>query len=218
MTDEQVQYAETIRAAGNDLLALINDILDLSKIEAGHMEISPEPVRLGTLVDELGRIVRPLAEQKKLEFQSRIAPGCPETIDTDRRRLEQILKNLLSNALKFTEAGEVTLDVSSAAGDRVAFVVRDTGIGIPEQQQQVVFEAFRQADGTTNRKYGGTGLGLSIARELTRILGGDIHLASEPGRGSTFTLTLPMVFDRALLVPRSPGSDLKSAGAFAETA
>ena len=205
LTDEQVQYAETIRAAGNDLLTLINDILDLSKIEAGHMEVNPEPVTLGTLVEELDRSFRPLAEQKNLVFHAQIAPGCPETIDTDRRRLEQILKNLLSNAVKFTEAGEVTLDVSAASGNRVTFVVRDTGIGIPEQQQQVVFEAFRQADGTTNRKYGGTGLGLSIARELTRILGGDIHLASEPGRGSTFTLTLPKVFDSALLVPRSLG-------------
>jgi CheY-like chemotaxis protein/CHASE3 domain sensor protein len=203
LTEEQVQYAETIRGAGNDLLALINDILDLSKIESGHMEVSPEPVKLRALVDELGRIVRPVAEQKKLEYRSSIAPGCPETIDTDRRRLEQILKNLLSNGLKFTEAGEVTLDVSPATGDRVAFVVRDTGIGIPEQQQQVVFEAFRQADGTTNRRYGGTGLGLSIARELTRILGGELLLSSEAGRGSTFTLTLPKVFNSLLIASRT---------------
>jgi CheY-like chemotaxis protein/signal transduction histidine kinase/CHASE3 domain sensor protein len=215
LTDEQVQYAETIRTAGNDLLALINDILDLSKIEAGHMEVSPEPVKLAALVDELGRIVRPVAEQKKLDFQCRVGSDCPETIDTDRRRLEQILKNLLSNAIKFTEAGEVTLDVSSAAGDTVAFAVRDTGIGIPERQQAAVFEAFRQADGTTNRKYGGTGLGLSIARELTRILGGELHLASGAGRGSTFTLTLPKAFNSALLEarPQSPSTAREDAGA-----
>ena len=207
LSDEQVQYAETIRAAGNDLLALINDILDLSKIEAGHMEVRPEPVGLAALVDELGphRFSAPVAEQKKLDFQCRVGSDCPETIDTDRQRLEQILKNLLSNALKFTEAGEVTLEVSSSSGGMVAFAVRDTGIGIPEQQQQMVFEAFRQADGTTNRKYGGTGLGLSIARELTRILGGDIHLASEPGHGSTFTLSLPKVFNSALVVARAVG-------------
>ena len=208
LSDEQIQYAETIRAAGNDLLTLINDILDLSKIEAGHMEVAAEPVSLSAVVGELDRIVRPVAEQKKLAFHARLAPGCPETVDTDRRRLEQILKNLLSNALKFTEAGEVSLDVGSASGDRVEFVVRDTGIGIAQNQQKVVFEAFRQADGTTNRKYGGTGLGLSIARELTRILGGEIHLASEVGRGSTFTLTIPRVFDPALLVPRGVGSPI----------
>ncbi|MHC5538706.1 CHASE3 domain-containing protein, partial [Singulisphaera rosea] len=162
LTDEQVQYADTIRSAGNDLLALINDILDLSKIEAGHMEVRSEPVGLPRLVEELGRIFRPVAEQKQLALRVQIAKGCPEVIDTDRQRLEQVIKNLLSNALKFTEAGEVTLDVEAASGDRVAFVVRDTGIGISAQQQRVVFEAFRQADGTTNRKYGGTGLGLSI--------------------------------------------------------
>lgn len=206
LTDEQVQYAETIRAAGNDLLALINDILDLSKIEAGRMEIKPGPVTLPTLVEELGRVFRPVAAEKGLVFHSRLAPGCPETVDTDRQRLEQVLKNLLSNALKFTEAGEVTLEVSSSSGDRVAFVVRDTGIGIPEHQQRVVFEAFRQADGTTNRKYGGTGLGLSIARELTRILGGEIHLASEIDRGSTFTVTLPRVFDATFVMPPATAS------------
>jgi CheY-like chemotaxis protein/CHASE3 domain sensor protein len=205
LTDEQVQYAETIRAAGNDLLALINDILDLSKIEAGHTEVRPDSVMLSTLVEELRRIVQPIAQQKKLEFHASLAAGCPATIETDRQRLEQILKNLLSNALKFTEVGAVTLEVSSSPGGRVAFVVNDTGIGIPEQQQQMVFEAFRQADGTTNRKYGGTGLGLSIARKLTRILGGDLHLASEVGRGSTFTLTLPKAYDAALVVPATTG-------------
>jgi CheY-like chemotaxis protein len=202
LTAEQVKYAQTIQAAGNDLLSLINDILDLSKIEAGHMEVRPERVSVAQLLEDLGRTFHPVAGQKGVAFRAGAAPGCPDALDTDRLRLEQVLKNLLSNALKFTEAGEVALDVSGAADGRVAFAVRDTGIGIPEHQQQVIFEAFRQADGTTNRKYGGTGLGLSIARELTRLLGGEIHLASEPGRGSTFTVTLPTVYDPTNVRPR----------------
>ena len=210
LSDEQVQYAETIRAAGNDLLALINDILDLSKIEAGHMEVRSEMVGLATVLDELGRIFRPVAEPKRLALKLSLAPGCPDIIETDRQRLEQVLKNLLSNALKFTEAGEVGLEIGPEPGqaNRVRFVVRDTGIGIPEHQQKVIFQAFRQADGTTNRKYGGTGLGLSIARELTRILGGDIQLASEPGKGSVFTVTLPKVYDPSLVeAPAGPGEE-----------
>ncbi|MDY3556395.1 response regulator [Gemmata sp. JC717] len=203
LTAEQVRYAETIRAAGNDLLALINDILDLSKIEAGHMEVRPGPVPLASLAEDLTRVFQPIADEKKLGFAVRLAPGCPEGIETDRQRLEQVLKNLLSNALKFTESGEVALEVRAAPGDRIAFSVRDTGIGIAEHQQQMVFEAFRQADGTTNRKHGGTGLGLSIARELARLLGGDIHLASEPGRGSTFTVTIPTTYDPAHVRPRA---------------
>jgi len=194
LSAEQVKYAQTIQAAGNDLLSLINDILDLSKIEAGHMEMRPETVRMPQLMEDLSRTFLPVAEQKKIAFRTRINPGCPDTIDTDRQRLEQVLKNLLSNALKFTEAGEVAIEVSRVPDDRLAFAVRDTGIGIAEHQQQIVFEAFRQADGTTNRKYGGTGLGLSIARELTRLLGGEIHLASEVGHGSTFTVTVPAVY------------------------
>ncbi|OWK46401.1 response regulator [Fimbriiglobus ruber] len=204
LSTEQVRYAETIQSAGNDLLTLINDILDLSKIEAGHMEIRPEPVRLAQLADDLGRIFQPVAEQKGLKFHVTIMPGCPDTLDTDRQRLEQVLKNLLSNALKFTEKGAVELRARRATDGRIAFAVTDTGIGIPEHQQQMVFEAFRQADGTTNRKYGGTGLGLSISRELTRLLGGDMHLASEPGRGSTFTVTLPASYDPSKVQPRAP--------------
>ncbi|WP_439621518.1 response regulator [Gemmata sp.] len=202
LTAEQVKYAQTIQAAGNDLLSLINDILDLSKIEAGHMEVRPERVSVAQLLEDLGRTFNPVAGQKGVAFRAGAAPGCPDALDTDRLRLEQVLKNLLSNALKFTAAGEVSLDVSGAPDGRVAFAVRDTGIGIPEAQQGVIFEAFRQADGTTNRKYGGTGLGLSIARELTRLLGGEIHLASEPGRGSTFTVTLPTMYDPANVRPR----------------
>ncbi|WP_020473594.1 response regulator [Zavarzinella formosa] len=198
LTAEQVRYAETIRSAGNDLLALIDDILDLSKIEAGHMDIRPESLRLTRLTEDLVRTFRPVAEQKGLVFRTILLPGCPESITTDRQRLEQVLKNLLSNALKFTEKGEVELSVGRDADGRVAFSVTDTGIGIPVHQQQMVFEAFRQADGTTNRKYGGTGLGLSISRQLTWLLAGDIRLASDPGRGSTFTVTIPEVYDVSL--------------------
>ncbi|MFO0847562.1 MAG: response regulator [Gemmataceae bacterium] len=203
LSGEQVRYAETIQAAGNDLLTLINDILDLSKIEAGHMEVRPEPVRVKQLADDLARIFEPVAGQKGLGFAVRLAPDCPETLDTDRQRLEQVLKNLLSNALKFTEKGEVELTVGRAADGRVAFAVRDTGIGIAEHQRKVVFEAFRQADGTTNRKYGGTGLGLSISRELVRLLGGEIRLDSAPGQGSTFTVALPVAYDPAKVRPRA---------------
>lgn len=194
LSEEQVQYAETIRTAGNDLLNLINDILDLSKIEAGHMEVRLESVSLARLVEDLNRTFRPVAAQKHLEFQTSIEPSCPEFLQTDRQRLEQILKNLLSNALKFTEQGSVSVTISGAPNDRIAFAVTDTGIGIPPEHQQIVFEAFRQADGTTNRKFGGTGLGLSISRELTRLLGGELRLASEVGRGSTFTVTTPRTY------------------------
>ena len=194
LTDEQVQFAETIRAAGNDLLALINDILDLSKIEAGRMDIRPESVITKQLVDDLLRMFEPLTVPKGLALSAEIAAECPDLIETDRQRLEQILKNLLSNAVKFTESGSVTLRVTRAPDDRVAFAISDTGIGIPKEQQQMVFEAFRQADGTTNRKFGGTGLGLSISKELVRLLGGELQLVSESGRGSTFTVAIPDVY------------------------
>jgi signal transduction histidine kinase/CHASE3 domain sensor protein/CheY-like chemotaxis protein len=202
LTEEQIRYAQTIRSAGIDLLNLINDILDLSKIEAGHMEVQPEEVPLSRLVESLRNVFEPLAMQKGLELRTSIAPRCPDAIETDRLRLEQVLKNLLSNAIKFTEAGSVSLDVSQVDG-RLAISVTDTGIGIPREQQSVVFEAFRQADGTTNRKYGGTGLGLSIGRELTRLLGGELNLTSEPGRGSIFTVVLPLAYS-PVTVPRQP--------------
>ncbi|WP_010584869.1 response regulator [Schlesneria paludicola] len=195
LTSEQIRYAETIQSAGNDLLTLINDILDLSKIEAGHMEIRPEPVRLTHLVEDMRRTFQPVADQKRLSFVLRILPGCAETLHTDRQRLEQILKNLLSNAMKFTEKGEVTFQAGPASGNQIAFSIIDTGIGISTHQQEIVFEAFRQADGNSNRKFGGTGLGLSISRELARRLGGDISLVSQPNRGSTFTVTIPEVYD-----------------------
>ena len=196
LNDEQIQYAQTIQGAGNDLLNLINDILDLSKIEAGHMEVQAEPLRLAQLADSLTRMFKPIADQRGLEFRIAMAPGAPESIYTDPQRLEQVLKNLLSNALKFTEKGHVELAIGGN-GDAVSLAVSDSGIGIAAQQQSMIFEAFRQADGTTNRRYGGTGLGLSISRELARLLGGGIHLASEPGRGSTFTVTIPKTYSSA---------------------
>ncbi len=193
LTEEQIRSAETIYAAGNDLLALINDVLDLSKIEAGRMDIQSSGLPLERVRGMLARTFEPVAKDKGLAFSVRLDPSAPTAIETDVQRLDQILKNLVSNALKFTAKGEVVVDVARR-GERVAFAVRDTGIGIAPGQQEVIFEAFRQADGTTNRKYGGTGLGLSISRELARLLGGDIQVVSEVGRGSTFTLSLPLAY------------------------
>ncbi len=202
LTEEQVKFAQTIQAAGNDLLMLINDILDLSKIEAGHMDVSPAPVELRILANDAARIFVPLAQQKGLKFETNIAPNCPEFIDTDRQRLEQILKNLLSNAIKFTEKGSVSLNITKTVDGKVTFAVTDTGIGIAPDQQRAVFDAFRQADSTISRKYGGTGLGLSISRELARLLGGTIELTSTPGKGSTFSISLPMRYDAGLVRPQ----------------
>nr|WP_235578179.1 response regulator [Pseudorhodoferax sp. Leaf267] len=191
LTVEQVKFAQTISSAGNDLLNLINDILDLSKIEAGKVEVHAEPVRLAGMVEGLVRSMRPAADQKGLALQFEMTPGTPAQIHTDAQRLGQILKNLLSNALKFTSQGEVRVTLSPTEDGRIAFAVRDTGIGIAPEQQGLIFEAFRQADGSTHRKYGGTGLGLSISRDLAVLLGGDLSVASTPGQGSVFTLVLP---------------------------
>ena len=191
LSDEQVKFATTIGSAGNDLLVLINDVLDLSKIEAGKAEVEVEQVTLARLVDSLARTFQPMAVDKGLAFSAALEPGAPARIETDGQRLGQILKNLLSNAVKFTDAGEVTLRVRAEGDDAVAFVVADSGIGIDAEQHELVFEAFRQADGSTHRKYGGTGLGLSISRDLAELLGGSISLQSVPERGSVFTLTLP---------------------------
>jgi CheY-like chemotaxis protein/signal transduction histidine kinase/CHASE3 domain sensor protein len=199
---EQVQFAETIYSSGNDLLVLINDILDLSKIESGKMDVHPGTVRLEQIRVSLSRTFEPIAKERNLRFAVRLAPSTPVAIESDAQRVEQILKNLISNAIKFTDTGEVVVDVD-ARDERITFAVRDTGIGIPKAQQAIIFEAFRQADGTTNRKYGGTGLGLSISRELARLLGGDIGVASEVGKGSTFTLFLPRVYV-AVAVPAAP--------------
>jgi len=195
LTAEQVKFAQTIQSSGNDLLMLINDILDLSKIESGHMDIHAEQIGLERMVHDLGRVFEPLAQQKNLSFKINLATSCPKRITTDKMRLEQVLKNLLSNAIKFTDSGKVELTISQTADKRIAFEVSDTGIGIAQEQQHSIFEAFRQADGTISRKYGGTGLGLSISRELVRLLGGTLDLKSEKGKGSSFTVSMPEVYD-----------------------
>ncbi|MBI6576419.1 response regulator [Pseudomonas viridiflava] len=191
LTAEQVKFAESIYSAGNDLLNLINDILDISKVEAGKLEVRPENSSVSRLVEGLRGLFQPLATEKRLQFTVEMQPGAPTMLYTDRQRLEQILKNLLSNAIKFTETGTVSMIVSRQPGSGIAFTVRDSGIGIAEEHQQSIFEAFRQADGTTNRRYGGTGLGLSISRDLAALLGGSISVTSAPGQGSIFTLVLP---------------------------
>jgi CheY-like chemotaxis protein/CHASE3 domain sensor protein len=193
LTEEQVRFAHTISSAGQELLAVINDVLDLSKIEAGMIEVTSGPVPLASLLETLRANFHGLAREKGLHFEVRLAPGAPERIETDAGRLGQILRNLLANALKFTERGSVHLTISAPDAQTISFAVRDTGIGIAREQHGVIFEAFRQADGSTHRKYGGTGLGLSISRDLARLLGGDITLASTPGAGSTFELTIPRV-------------------------
>jgi signal transduction histidine kinase/DNA-binding response OmpR family regulator/CHASE3 domain sensor protein len=204
LDDEQVRFAHTILSSNNDLLTLINDILDLSKIEAGQVDIQPEPFGLEEMLHSLRDTFAPIAADKQVMFHLERAGDAPPTLVTDRQRVQQILKNLLSNAFKFTAAGEVVLKVSAVAGGRVAFAVRDTGIGIPEQQRGVIFEAFRQADGTTSRQYGGTGLGLSISRELARLLEGQIRLQSAPGQGSTFTLEIPAAIQKRAVAEAAP--------------
>ncbi len=219
LSDEQVKFAQTIQSSGNDLLALINDILDLSKIEAGQMEIRPETVAVKRLLSDMTRVFEPVAQQKGLTFATTVAKDVPASLDTDRQRLEQVLKNLLSNAFKFTEKGGVELIVSRDGADMIAFSVKDTGIGIGADQQQAVFEAFRQADGTISRKYGGTGLGLSISRELARLLGGHIGLESTPGKGSTFSIAIPAVFSgptEAPVLAPLPQMPTPEASAFAD--
>ena len=192
LSTDQVKYAQTIYAAGNDLLALINDILDLSKIESGQATIDVEPVNIGRALQALIDPLRPLAQEKGLTLTATVAPDVPAGMETDPLRLGQVLKNLVSNALKFTEKGDVSLHVSRNGDDTLSFAVKDTGIGIPAHQQELIFEAFRQADGSTHRKYGGTGLGLSISRDLAKLLGGTISVQSTPGEGSVFTLVLPL--------------------------
>ncbi|HVF85094.1 MAG TPA: response regulator, partial [Abditibacteriaceae bacterium] len=200
LSPKQTEFASTIYSSGGDLLNLINEILDLSKVESGKMEIEVGDVMLEEVRDYVNRTFNPVAQGKGLQFHIDIEPGTPAFIQTDAGRLNQILKNLLSNAFKFTQNGSVTLTMRLARKDesldlsttgKIAFEVRDTGIGIPREKQKLVFEAFQQVDGTTNRKYGGTGLGLSISREITRLLGGRIHVESTPDWGSTFTLFLP---------------------------
>jgi signal transduction histidine kinase len=198
LSAKQVKFAQTIQASGLDLLSLINDLLDLAKIESGAVTtLHVAPTAFADLRDDLERNFRQVAQERGLQFSVAIDPALPPVLRTDAGRLKQVLKNLLANAFKFTLKGGVTLRIAPEASGRVAFAVTDTGIGIPPDKQLLIFEAFQQADGSTSRKYGGTGLGLSISRELTRLLGGELRLASRPGEGSTFTLVLPLVDQRA---------------------
>jgi signal transduction histidine kinase len=204
LTDKQVEYATVIHSSGSDLLRLINDILDLTKVEAGKMDINPERFPLTGLVEDLRGVFGPLTEEKRLGFTITTAPDVPEDLVTDKQRLRQILYNLLSNAVKFTERGRVELRIETApapksstgqlpdAGSRIVFSVADTGIGISSDNLVSIFSAFQQADGTTSRRYGGTGLGLAICREVAARLGGEVTVHSELGRGSTFSLHLPL--------------------------
>jgi HAMP domain-containing protein/CheY-like chemotaxis protein/signal transduction histidine kinase len=207
LTGKQVEFARTIHGAGTDLLNLISDILDLSKIESGTVTVDAEEVSFSNLVDMVGRPFRHEAETRQLSFEVHVDPNLGRNITTDTKRLQQVLKNLLSNAFKFTAQGGVRLNVAMALGGWsaghpvlskasavVAFEVTDTGIGIPQEKQKIIFEAFQQADASTSRKYGGTGLGLAISRELASLLGGEIHLRSLPSSGSTFTLYLPIKY------------------------
>lgn len=208
LSPEQTEYARVINKSGNDLLNLINDILDLSKIESRKIDLQIESFTLTELRNDVDSLFDSVASEKNIDFQINILPGLPESIKTDRFRLEQIIRNLMSNAFKFTpKGGKVILDIFPAPPEHglvsrhllnskvnIGFAVKDSGIGIPEEKRQLIFEAFKQADGTTNRKYGGTGLGLSISRELALILGGEIRLESIVNVGSTFTLILPQIF------------------------
>lgn len=196
LSEEQVKFAESIYSAGNDLLNLINDILDIAKVEAGKLEVRPETTQLERLVEGLRGMFEPLAAHKGLAFEVTTDAQVPATLFTDRQRLEQILKNLLSNAIKFTERGQVSLNIGYQPDSGIIFAVRDSGIGIAADQQQAIFGAFHQVDGTSNRRYGGTGLGLSISRDLAHLLGGQISVDSSLGQGSVFSLILPERYER----------------------
>ncbi|MCU1001853.1 MULTISPECIES: hybrid sensor histidine kinase/response regulator [Stenotrophomonas] len=206
LTEEQVKYARAILSSNNDLLALINDILDLSRIEAGHVELADELVVVDSVLQRLRETFEPMARQKGLALQIEADALAPSQLVADSQRLQQILKNLLANALKFTEHGKVSLQVRAGGNGRIRFEVCDSGIGIAREQLQVIFEAFRQADGSTRRRYGGTGLGLSISRDLAERMGGTIHVDSEPGRGSCFILELPLQGTPALESDAAPAA------------
>ncbi|MDQ3277320.1 MAG: response regulator [Bacteroidota bacterium] len=193
LSQEQIEYAKVIQGSGQGLLSLIDEILDLSKIEAGKMDLEYGSVMVQEIVNDMKNLFAPVAREKGVQFEITVAPEVPSQIETDKLRLEQVLRNLLSNAIKFTSEGSVSLLVNSLSDNQsfLSFSVKDTGIGIPQDKQSLIFEAFQQADGSTRRKYGGTGLGLSISRELIRLLGGEIKLTSEPGKGSEFTVYVP---------------------------
>jgi HAMP domain-containing protein/CheY-like chemotaxis protein/signal transduction histidine kinase len=223
LTEKQVEFARTIHGAGTDLLNLISDILDLSKIESGTVSVDAEEVFFTGLLETVARPFRHEAEHRKLSFEVRTDPHLGRSLVTDSKRLQQVLKNLLSNAFKFTEHGGVRLNVSevtsgwseghailSGAGSVIAFEVADTGIGIPFEKQRIIFEAFQQADAGTSRKYGGTGLGLAISRELSSLLGGEIQLRSAPGSGSTFTLYVPKTYVGPSTANAATGTEYKS--------
>ncbi len=206
LSDRQIRYADTIRQAGTDLMTLINEVLDLAKIESGTMAVEIGQVRFSNLRDYVDQTFRQVAAEKRLAFTVELTGELPPSIETDDMRLRQVLRNLLSNAIKFTERGTVKLSIGASSPDVVAFSVSDTGIGIPLDKQRLIFEAFQQADGSTSRKYGGTGLGLAISREIAGLLGGDLRVDSAPGRGSTFTLLLPRTYRvrevrRAVTIP-----------------
>jgi HAMP domain-containing protein/signal transduction histidine kinase/CheY-like chemotaxis protein len=227
LNEKQVEFARTINSAGSDLLNLINDILDLSKVESGTVTIEVGEMPTAHLKQHMERTFRQLAADKGLTFTVRVDPKLPQTIRTDEKRLQQIVLNLLSNAFKFTSKGGVTLDVRCATkgwsanhpvlrnADRaVEISVVDTGIGIPEDKQKLIFEAFQQADGTTSRRFGGTGLGLSISREIARLLGGELQVRSTPGEGSVFTLYVPLEAQPSLgSVPEDSAIRLENSGA-----
>jgi CheY-like chemotaxis protein/HAMP domain-containing protein len=211
LTTKQQEFARTIHSSGSDLLELINEILDLSKVESGKMELRIEETSLRELRNDISKLFDPLAREKKLEFKVEISAELPTTIKTDSQRLKQVLKNLLSNAFKFTEKGYVKLVIGrpsasaalSASGLKpsgaVAFSIIDSGIGIPAEKQRIIFEAFQQVDGTASRRYAGTGLGLTISREMSKLLGGELQLASEPGKGSVFTVYVPEILQTRTL-------------------
>jgi signal transduction histidine kinase/CheY-like chemotaxis protein/CHASE3 domain sensor protein len=195
LNNDQVEYAKVIQSSGNGLLALIDEILDLSKIEAGKMDLKFKQVSINEVIDDIQSLFNPIAKDKKIDFNVIIHKDTPKVIETDRMRVDQILKNLISNALKFTSKGSVTLEVKNIPGNDklICFEIKDTGIGIAKDKQHLVFEAFQQADGSTKRKYGGTGLGLSISKELTKLLNGELKLVSELDKGSMFSLIIPIL-------------------------
>jgi signal transduction histidine kinase/CheY-like chemotaxis protein/HAMP domain-containing protein len=219
LTDKQIRYAKTIHSCGDDLIQLINDILDLSKIESGFITANFSPVRFSEIASFVETTFKPISEARHLRFTIETDPRLPQSMETDLQRLNQILKNLLSNSFKFTEKGEVKLRIFEAnriwkpgnvslddARQVVGFAISDTGIGIPQEKQNIIFEAFQQAEGSTSRKYGGTGLGLSISRGLAELLGGTIELESVPQRGSTFTLFLPVESLTGMITKETPQS------------